>query len=245
MHKPSRPGLGQPSRLYLPRPSLGRLGQLYLPRPILSRIGLFQLCLLLCKTVRLIFPMDSENFFVEQAIVSHILEIRSNSVKDMYFYNMINKIQSINILPKFQSNHILSIDDTSTSDILTSNVKRPIEGGILLINDDINLDCIDQHIIPYRKVILSELELSPMIIWDYVSMQVVLFVLNSIHTWSHMRYNFCNNFEFNDLWPRLKNTTDADVDCTINSRTSSKKDKCKEGNSLFGYLHRFCLRGKI
>ncbi|KAL5661906.1 hypothetical protein ACJX0J_029031 [Zea mays] len=86
-------------------------------------------------------------------------------VKDMYFYNMINKIQSINILPKFQSNHILSIDDTSTSDILTSNVKRPIEGGILLINDDINLDCIDQHIIPYR-------ELSPMIIWDYVSMQM-------------------------------------------------------------------------
>jgi hypothetical protein len=65
---------------------------------------------------------------------------------------MIDKVQSINFLPNFQSGHIISIA-TSISDILASNVKRPIEESNLLIDHEINLDCIGQHIIPYKRPI--------------------------------------------------------------------------------------------
>jgi hypothetical protein len=39
----------------------------------------------------------------------------------------------------------------SIRDILANNCKRPIENGIIFVDDKTNLDSIDQHIVPYGK----------------------------------------------------------------------------------------------
>jgi hypothetical protein len=63
---------------------------------------------------------------------------------------MINKVQNTNILLKFQSGHTISIS-LSIGDILGSSCKRLIGNDILFIDDKINLDSIEQHIVPYGK----------------------------------------------------------------------------------------------
>jgi hypothetical protein len=63
---------------------------------------------------------------------------------------MINKVENINILLKFQSGHIISIF-ASIRDILGSSCKRPVKNGILFIGDKTNSDPIGQHIVPYGK----------------------------------------------------------------------------------------------
>jgi hypothetical protein len=115
-------------------------------------------------------------------VLDYFLEMKGNimQIKDMYFSSMINKVQSTSILPNFQSGCIISIA-TSISDILASNVKRPTEESNLLVDNEINSDCISQHIIPYQEAdenILSKLKLSPMFTLDSISMWVSLLALN-------------------------------------------------------------------
>ena len=71
-------------------------------------------------------------------------------IKDVNFSNMINKVENTNILLKFQSDHTISIY-TSVRDILANSCKRPIEKGILFVEDNIKSDSIGQHIVPYGK----------------------------------------------------------------------------------------------
>jgi hypothetical protein len=63
---------------------------------------------------------------------------------------MINKVEDINILLKFQSGHTISIL-ASIRDILTNSCNRPIENSNLFVNDKVNSDSIGQHIVPYGK----------------------------------------------------------------------------------------------
>jgi hypothetical protein len=63
---------------------------------------------------------------------------------------MINKVENINILLKFQSGQTISIS-ASIRDILASNYKRPIENDIIFVGDKINSDSIGQLIVPYGK----------------------------------------------------------------------------------------------
>jgi hypothetical protein len=85
-------------------------------------------------------------------LVDWFLEKKSNimQIKDMHVSNMINKVENINILLKFQSGHTISIS-TSIRDILANSGNRPIENSNLFVGDKINSDCIDQHIISYGK----------------------------------------------------------------------------------------------
>jgi hypothetical protein len=53
-------------------------------------------------------------------------------------------------LLKFQSGHTISIS-TFIRDILASSCKRPIENGILFVDDKTNLDSIGQQFMPYCK----------------------------------------------------------------------------------------------
>jgi hypothetical protein len=62
---------------------------------------------------------------------------------------MINEVQNINILLKFQSGHTILIS-ASIRDILESSCNRPV-------NNKINLDSIGQHILPYGKADNSSL----------------------------------------------------------------------------------------
>jgi len=91
-------------------------------------------------------------------IVDRSLEMKSNiiQIKDVNFYNMINKVENTNILLKFQSGHTISIS-ASVRDILANSCKRPIEKGILFVEDKINLDSIGQHIVSYGKADSSSL----------------------------------------------------------------------------------------
>ena len=63
---------------------------------------------------------------------------------------MINKVENTNILLKFQSGHTISIS-AFVRDILVNSCKRPIEKGILFVEDNIKSDYIGQHIVPYGK----------------------------------------------------------------------------------------------
>jgi hypothetical protein len=63
---------------------------------------------------------------------------------------MINKVENINILLKFQSGHTISIS-VSIRDILANSGNRPIENSNLFVGDKINSDSIGQHIVPYGK----------------------------------------------------------------------------------------------
>jgi hypothetical protein len=63
---------------------------------------------------------------------------------------MINNIQNTNILHKFEFGHTISIS-ASIGNILASCCKRPIENGILLVDDKTNSDSIGQHVMPYGK----------------------------------------------------------------------------------------------
>ena len=85
-------------------------------------------------------------------LVDWFLEIKNNviQIKDMHFSSLINNAQGTSILSNSQSGHIISIA-TSISVILASSFKRPIEEGTLLVDDKINSDSIDQHIVPYGK----------------------------------------------------------------------------------------------
>jgi hypothetical protein len=164
-------------------------------------------------------------------VVDCFLEMKNNiiQIKDLHFSDMIHKVQSTSILPNSQSGHIISID-TSISNILASCVKRQIEEGIVLINNEMKLDYIGQPIIPYQEVddnILSKLKLFPIFTLNYTFICVVLLALNSIHTWSQMRYKFCNYFGLYNSGLRLKNIAHADVDFIFNSKTSGKKGSCK------------------
>lgn len=76
---------------------------------------------------------------------------------------MINKVQRACILPNSQFDHIISID-TFISDILASSIKRPIQKGILLVDNEKKSNCICQH----------------MFTLDSISMWVGLHVLNSV-----------------------------------------------------------------
>ena len=71
-------------------------------------------------------------------------------IKDVNFSNMINKVENINILLKFQSGHTISIS-ASVRDILANSCKRSIEKGILFVEDNIKSYSIGQHIVPYGK----------------------------------------------------------------------------------------------
>jgi hypothetical protein len=64
---------------------------------------------------------------------------------------MINKVENINILLKFQYAQTI-LFFAYIRDILVSSCKRPIENGIIFVGDKINLDSIGQHIVPYGKV---------------------------------------------------------------------------------------------
>jgi len=83
-------------------------------------------------------------------IVDRSLEMKSNiiQIKDIYFSNMVNKVQNSNILLKLQSGHTISIY-ASIRDILASSYKRPIENDTLLVDDKTNSDSIGQQIMPY------------------------------------------------------------------------------------------------
>jgi hypothetical protein len=63
---------------------------------------------------------------------------------------MINKVEDINILFKFQSGHTISIS-ASIRDILANNGNRPVENSNLFIGDKTNSDSISQHIVSYGK----------------------------------------------------------------------------------------------
>jgi len=131
---------------------------------------------------------DCRNIDGDQAPTNCFLEMKGNvmQIKDMYFSSMINKVQGTSILPNSQFGHIISIT-TSINNILASNFKRPIEESNLLIDHEINSDCIGQHIITYQEVddnILSKLKLSQMFTLDSIFMWVALLVLNLVHTWS-------------------------------------------------------------
>jgi len=78
--------------------------------------------------------------------------MKSNIIqmKNVHFFNTINKVENINILLKIQFGHTILIY-ASIRDILTSSYKRPIEKGILFVEDNIKLDSIGQHIVPYSK----------------------------------------------------------------------------------------------
>jgi hypothetical protein len=121
----------------------------------------------------------------DQAPKNCFLEMKGNvmQIKDMYFSSMINKVQGTSILPNSQSSHIISIA-TPINNIFASNVKRPIEESNLLVDHEINLGCIGQHIIESNDNILSKLKLSQMFTLDSIFMWVALLVLNSAHTWS-------------------------------------------------------------
>jgi hypothetical protein len=164
-------------------------------------------------------------------VVDCFLEMKNNiiQIKDLHFSDMIDKVQSTSMVPNSQSGHIISID-TSISNILASCVKRPIEEGIALVNSEIKLDYIGQPIMPYQEAddnILSKLKLSPMFTLNYTFIWVALLALNSVHTWSQMRYKFCNYFGLYNSELRLKNIAHADVDFIFNSKTSGKKGSCK------------------
>jgi hypothetical protein len=67
--------------------------------------------------------------------------------------------------------------------IFFSNVKKQIEEGILLVNNESNSNCIGQHIMPYQEDhnnVVSKLKLSPMFSLDSISMWVALLAPNSI-----------------------------------------------------------------
>ena len=76
-------------------------------------------------------------------IVDHSLEMKSNimQIKDVHFSNMINKVENINILLKFQSGHTISIS-ASIIDIIANYCNRPIENSNLFVDDKINSDSI-------------------------------------------------------------------------------------------------------
>jgi len=86
------------------------------------------------------------------SIVDNVLEIKSNiiQIKDIHFSNKISMVQNRNILLKFQSGHTISIS-VSIRDILASSCKRPIENGILFVDNKTNSDSIGQQIISYGK----------------------------------------------------------------------------------------------
>jgi hypothetical protein len=63
---------------------------------------------------------------------------------------MINKVENINILLKFQASHTISIS-ASIRDILANSGNRPIENSNLFIDDKTNSDSIGQHIVLYGK----------------------------------------------------------------------------------------------
>ena len=85
-------------------------------------------------------------------LIDWFLEMKSNviQIKDMHFFNMINKVENTIILLKFQSGHTILIY-ASIRDILANNCKRPIENGILFVDNKTNSDSISQHIVPYVK----------------------------------------------------------------------------------------------
>jgi len=110
----------------------------------------------------------------DQAPTNCFLEMKGNvmQIKDMYFSNMINKVQGTSILQNSQSGHIISI---ATS-------KRPIEESNLFVDHEINSDCIGQHIIPYQEAndnSLSKLNLSQMFTLDSIFMWVPLLGFSS------------------------------------------------------------------
>jgi len=78
--------------------------------------------------------------------------MKSNIIqmKNVHFFNTINKVENINILLKIQFGHTILIY-ASIRDILTSSYKRPIENDILFIDDKTNSDSISQHMMPYGK----------------------------------------------------------------------------------------------
>jgi hypothetical protein len=55
---------------------------------------------------------------------------------------MINKVENINILLKFQSRQTI---------LIFASI-RLIENGIIFVGDKINSDSIGQHIVPYGKI---------------------------------------------------------------------------------------------
>jgi hypothetical protein len=85
-------------------------------------------------------------------LVDWFLGMKSDimQIKDMHFSNMINKVENINILLKFQSGHTISIS-ASIRDILANSGNRPIENSNLFVGDKTNSDSIGQHIVPYGK----------------------------------------------------------------------------------------------
>jgi hypothetical protein len=66
-----------------------------------------------------VVSVDSKECSIEQATIGHFLKLRSKTIqiKDMYFSNIINKVQSTSILPNYQCCCNLSIV-TYISDIL-------------------------------------------------------------------------------------------------------------------------------
>jgi hypothetical protein len=85
-------------------------------------------------------------------LVDWFLEMKSNviQIKDVHSSNMINKVENINILLKFQYGHTISIS-ASIRYILANSCNRPIENCNLFVDDKINSDSISQQIVPYGK----------------------------------------------------------------------------------------------
>lgn len=107
----------------------------------------------------------------------------------------INKVPSISNLQNVHC-HLVSID-TSISNNRTSNVKGPIEEGTLLINNEMNLDYISQHIILYWESndnILSKLNISSSLLSIMYLCGLLHFFKNPTNTWSYMRHKLCNYF---------------------------------------------------
>jgi hypothetical protein len=103
-------------------------------------------------------PAVADASLDDLALVDRSLEIKNHiiQIKDIHFSDMINKVQNINILLKFQSGHTISIS-ASITDILGSSYNRPIDNGNLFVNNKINSDYIGQHILPYGKADNSSL----------------------------------------------------------------------------------------
>jgi hypothetical protein len=111
----------------------------------------------LVKPISLV-PAAADVSLNDSALVDHSSEIKNHiiKIKDIHFSDMINKIQNINILLKFQSGHTISIS-ASIRDILRSSCNRLIDNDNLFVNNKINSDSIGQHILPYGNADNSSL----------------------------------------------------------------------------------------
>jgi hypothetical protein len=111
----------------------------------------------LAKPISLV-PAVADASLDDSTLIDRSSEIKNHiiQIKDIHFFNMINKVQNTNIFLKFQSGHTILIS-ASIRDILGSSCNRPINNGNLFVNNKINSDSIGQHILPYGKADNSSL----------------------------------------------------------------------------------------